>query len=131
MYDPHLFPSANPQRDHDRARSRAVTARKQIAELESILATGCDVSGDAQSRLQEARGLLAGAQREMQAMVRQGAKSGRRKTPAEWLEELRGLKGEQPRDKSPVRLDKPVRKAGQAFARSLGYVCKVITAERG
>jgi hypothetical protein len=125
MYDPNLFPSTNPQRDHDRARSRAVTARKRIAECESILATGCDVSGDARARLQEARGMLAGAQREMQAMVRQGARAGSRKTPAEWLEELRGLKGEKPRDKSPVYLDKPVRKA----ARALGYMTKYLRAE--
>jgi len=114
-----LFPSRDPQRDFNNARSRSVRARKAIAECERIIKTGCDVSGAARDRLFAANMELSGAQREMAAMRKQGAVDNRM-TAAKCAAELRRLRGEAPRKTGPVYLHEPVRKA------PLNYITKVI-----
>jgi hypothetical protein len=126
-----IFPSSNPQRDHDKARARAVRAREAIAEFERIITAGCDISGDVRNRLFQARMALRGAQDEMAAMVRQGANPSRRMTAAECAEELRRLRGEAPRKSGPVYLrddGRAIRKVTPQRQRSLGYITKVVRA---
>jgi hypothetical protein len=127
-----LLPSANPQRDHDRARSRAVALRKEIADLETVLRTGCDLGGNARARLMHARMLLDGARDEMRAMVKQGADPGRRMTASECERELARLRGEEPRPRraGPIYLT-PDGKAPRAVRKVPSYITKDIVPGRG
>jgi hypothetical protein len=125
MFHYDLFPSANPQRDLDKARARAVAARKEAAAIRSRIGTGDDRTRH--DRLIELNAVIVGAEREMAAMRRQLGE--RKRTDDDRAQTLRRMQGNEPKDTGPVYLNEPVRKAVPVVVRSLGYMTKDMRAE--
>jgi hypothetical protein len=125
MYHYDLFPSANPQRDLDKARARAVAARKEANDIRNGIGTGDDRTRH--DRLIQLNAIIVGAEREMAAMRKQLGQ--RKRTDEDRREFLRRVRGERPKDRSPVYLNEPVRKSVPAGRRVASYMTKVLTAE--
>jgi hypothetical protein len=117
-----LFPSANPQRDLAKARSRAVAARREANMIRSGIGTGDDRSRH--ERLLQLNAIIAGSEREMAAMRKQLGQ--RKRTDEDRAESLRNIRGEKPVDKGPVYLDRPARKSTSTRRTAPNYVTRAI-----